>query len=79
MQKHGEQAVMQNYLNDENKQVREETIFLIFRWNIVLHDSYQANEIVTEIEEWKQKVLGTVSKTLAEFYSLSVLETSVVC
>ena len=49
---------MQNYLHDEDKGVREETIFLIFRWNIVLHDSYQADEIVTEIEEWKQKVLG---------------------
>ena len=49
---------MQNYLYDEDKGVREETIFLNFRWNIVLHDSYQADEIVTEIEEWKQKVLG---------------------
>ena len=58
IQKNGEQTVLQNYLHDEDKGVREETIFLIFRWNIVLHDSYQADEIVTEIEEWKQKVLG---------------------
>ena len=56
----GEQKVMQNYLHDEDKGVREETIFLIFRWNIVLHDSYQADEIVTEIEEWKQKVIKCV-------------------
>ena len=60
IQKHGEQTVMQNYLYDEDKGVREETIFLIFRWNIVLHDSYQADEIVTEIEEWKQKVVKCV-------------------
>ena len=47
---------MQNYLHDEDKGVREETIFLISRWNIGLHDSCQADKIVTEIEEWKQKV-----------------------
>ena len=29
---------------------------LIFRWAIVLCDSYQEDEIVMEIEEWKQKV-----------------------
>ena len=46
---------LQNYIHDEDKEVREETIFLIFRWNIVLHELYQADEIVTEIEEWKQK------------------------
>ena len=67
IQKHGEQTVMQNYLHDEDKGVREETIFLIFRWNIVLHDSYQADEIVTEIEEWKQKVLGVCVERLSRF------------
>ena len=49
----------------EDKGVTEETIFLIFRWNIVLHDSYQADEIVTEIEEWKQKVLGVCVKSFS--------------
>ena len=44
---------MQNYLHDEDKAVRKDTIFLIFRLNFVLHDPYQADEIVTEIEEWK--------------------------
>ena len=51
IQKHGEQAVIQNYLHGEDKGVRE---------NIVLHDSYQADETVTEIEEWKQKVIKCV-------------------
>ena len=56
--------VMQNYLHDEDKGVTEETIFfLIFRWNIVLHDSCQADEIVTEIEEWRQKVPGVCLKS----------------
>ena len=39
-----------------------------FRLNIVLHDSYQADETVMEIEEWKQKFLMTMSKALVEFY-----------
>ena len=51
IQKHGEQTVLQNQLDDEHKQVREETFF-IFRLNIVLHDSYQVDEIVMEVEEW---------------------------
>ena len=51
---------MQNQLHDEDKGVREETIILIFRWNIVVHNSYQADEIVTEIAEWKQKVVKCV-------------------
>ena len=77
IQKHGEQTVLQNYLHDEDKWVREETIFLIFRSNIVLHDSYQADEIVIEIEEWKQKVPGICVKLCFGRVLLSVLETSV--
>ena len=77
IQKHGEQTVLQNYLRDEDRGVREETIFSIFRWNIVLQDSYQADEIVTEIEEWKQKVSDVCVKSFGRVL-LSVLETSVV-
>ena len=68
---------MQNYLHDDDKGVREETISLIFRWNIVLHDSYLADEIVIEIDEWKQKVPGVCVKNFSRGL-LSVLETSVV-
>ena len=69
IQKHGEQTVLQNYLHDDDKQVREDIIFLIFRWNYVLHDSYQADEIVIEIEEWKQKVpVGCVKSSIQDFY-----------
>ena len=35
-----------------------------FRLNYVLHDSHQVDEIVMEIEEWKQKVPRTISKAL---------------
>ena len=56
---------MQNYLYDENKGVRQETIFLIFKWNIVLHDSHPTDEVVTEVEEWKQKVLGVCVKSFS--------------
>ena len=37
----------------------------IFRLNIVLHDSYQADEIVMEIEEWKQRVSEVYVKSLS--------------
>ena len=76
-QKHGGQTVLQSYLHDEGKGVREETIFLIFRWNNVLHDSYQADEFVIEIEEWKQKVPNICFKSFSRVL-LSVLEISVV-
>ena len=68
---------MQNYLHDEDKGVREEAIFLIFRWNVVLHDSYQADEIVIEIEEWRQKVRSVCVKSFSRVL-LSVLDTLVV-
>ena len=37
----------------------------IFRLNIVLHDSYQADEIVVEIEEWKRKVPSDSGKSFS--------------
>ena len=77
IQKHGEQKVMQNYQHGDDKGVREEAIFLIFRWNNVLHDSYQADEFVIEIEEWKQKVPNICFKSFSRVL-LSVLEISVV-
>ena len=41
----------------------------IFRLNIVLHNSYQVDEMVMEIEKWKyKKFQTTMSKALAEFY-----------
>ena len=49
----------------------------IFRLNIVVHDSYQTDEIVTEIEEWKQKVADKYVKSFIRVL-LSVLETLVV-
>ena len=51
--------------------------FLMFKWNIVLHDSYKADETVTQIEKWKQKVPGITVESFRRV-SLSVLETSVV-
>ena len=49
----------------------------IFRLNIVLHDSYQADEVVMEIEEWKQKVTEDYVKSFIRFL-LSALETPIV-
>ena len=49
----------------------------IFRLNIVLRDSYQADETAMEIEEWKQKVPSDSVKSFSKVL-LSVLETSIV-
>ena len=48
-----------------------------FKLNIVLRDSYEADEIVMEIEEWKQKVPSDSVKSFSRVI-LSVLETSIV-
>ena len=48
----------------------------ISRLNIVQHDSYQADEIVMEIEEWKQKVADDYIKSFSRVL-LGVLETSI--
>ena len=50
---------------------------LIFRWAIVLCDSYQEDEIVMEIEEWKQKVPDNYVQSFVRVL-LGVLETSIV-
>ena len=48
----------------------------ISRLNIVQHDSYQADEIVMEIEEWKQKVVDDYVKRFSRVL-LGVLGTSI--
>ena len=49
----------------------------IFRLNIVLRDSYQADEVVMEIEQRKQTVPSDSVKSFSRNL-LSVLETSIV-
>ena len=49
----------------------------IFRLNIGLHDSDQADEIVMAIEKWKHKVPDDYVKSFSRVL-LGVLETSVV-
>ena len=56
---------------------QREDHFFIFRLNIVLHDPYQANEIIMEIEEWKQNVPDVYVKTFSRVL-LSVLKPSFV-
>ena len=48
----------------------------ISRLNIVQHDSYQADEIFMEIQEWKQKVPDDHVKNFSRVL-LGVLETSI--
>ena len=48
----------------------------ISRLNIVQRDSYQTDEIVMEIEEWKQKVADNYVKNFNSVL-LGVLETSI--
>ena len=49
----------------------------IFRLNIVLHDSYQADEIIMEIKECKENVACSSVKSFSRVL-LIVLETSIV-
>ena len=49
----------------------------ISRLNVVQQDSYQADEIVMEIEEWKQEVGGDYVKTFG-IVVLGVLEASII-
>ena len=49
----------------------------IFRLNIVLCNSYQADEIIMKIEEWKQKVPDGYVNSFGRVL-LGVLETSIV-
>ena len=58
-----EQTCITTYMMRLNGSERRPFIF-IFRLNIVLHNSYQADEIVMEIEEWKQKLLNNYVKSL---------------
>ena len=48
----------------------------ISRLNIVQHNSYKSDEIVMEIEEWKQKVADDYVKRFSRVL-LGVLKTSV--
>ena len=59
------------------KESEKRPFIFIFRLNIVLRDSYQADEIVMENEEWKQKVPGDYVKSFSRVL-LGVLETSIV-
>ena len=69
IQKHGEQAVYKTTYMARVKGSEKRPFIFIFRLNIVLHDSYQVDKVVMEIEEWKYKMFqATMSKALAEFY-----------
>ena len=58
------------------KKLERRPVIFISRLNIVQCDSYQADEIVMEIEEWKQKVVDYYVKSFSRVL-LSVLETSI--
>ena len=69
IQKHGEQVVCKTTCMTKIKGSQRRSFIFIFRLNIILHDSYQVDEMVMEIEEWKyKKFQATMSKALAEFY-----------
>ena len=49
----------------------------IFRLDIVLHVSYQVDEIIMEMEEWKQKVPANYVKSFNRVL-LSLLKTLII-
>ena len=79
IQKHREQTTCKTtyMMRIKESERRLFFFFLICRWNIVLHDSYQADEIAIEIEEWKQKISGVCDKSFSRVL-LSVSEISIV-
>ena len=58
------------------KRSERRPFIFISRLNIVQRDSYQADKIVMEIEEWKQKVVEDYVKIFSTVL-LGVLETSI--
>ena len=59
------------------KRSEKRTFIFIFRFTIVLCNSYQADEIVMKIVDWKQKVPDDCVKSFF-IVLLVVLETSIV-
>ena len=74
-EKRGEKSCKISNLMRVKGSERRPFIF-ISRLNIVQRDSYQADEIVMEIEEWKQKVADDYVKSFSRVL-LGVLETSI--
>ena len=75
-EKRGEREVLQNYQHDKVKASERGPFIFISRLNIVQCDSYKADKIVMEIEEWKQKVAEDYVENLGRVL-LGVLETSI--
>ena len=63
-QKHGEQIVMQNYLHGEDKGVTEETIFLIFRWNIILKIHTRQMKLWQKLRNGNKKLLSALETSV---------------
>ena len=59
------------------KGLERRPFIFIFRLNTVLRDSYQADQIVMDIDEWKLKVQDNYVKSFVRVL-LGVLEASVV-
>ena len=72
-EKHGERSLT-NMMRVKGSERRP--FIFIFRLNIVQRNSYQTDEIVMEIEEWKQKVADDYVKSFSRVL-LGVLETSI--
>ena len=68
IQKHGEQTVCKTTYMTGGKGLERRPSILVFRLNIVLHNSYQVDEIIMQIEKWKNKRLRETLEDLAEFY-----------
>ena len=59
------------------KGLERRPFIFIFRLNTVLRDSYQADQIVMDIAEWKQKVQDNYVKSFVRVL-LGVLEASII-
>ena len=71
-----EREVLQNYQHDKCEGSERRPFIFISRLNILQHDSYHTDEIVMEIEKWKQKIVDDCVKSFSRVL-LGVLETSI--
>ena len=67
IQKHEKREVLQNY-QYKSKGVRRRPFIFNFRLNIVLRDSYQANELFMELRNGNKSFQTNTLKALLEFY-----------
>ena len=70
-----EQSCKTNYIMKVKESDRRPFVFIL-RLNIALHDSYQADKIFIEIEEWKPNFSGDYVKSFRQSFIKCIRDVS---